>query len=138
MKHSPVFLKLVAAAKRRIPEITVATVKGKLRRRDAFLLFDVREEHEWREGHVAGARYLGKGVIERDIEKEAPDKETEIVLYCGGGYRSALAADALRKMGFRRVASMAGGWKAWRRSRGAVAREGRRGIENRTRKQAGP
>lgn len=125
MKHAPGFLKLVAAAKRRIPEVSVATVREKLLRGDAFFLLDVREEHEWDEGHIVGARHLGKGVIERDIEKVIPEKKAEIVLYCGGGFRSALAADTLRTMGFRRVASMAGGWKAWKRSRGPVLRKSR-------------
>jgi rhodanese-related sulfurtransferase len=122
MKHSPGFLKLVNAARKRIREMSVDEVKRKLRRREKFLFIDVREEHEWDAGHAAGAMYLGKGIIERDIERLVPDKKTEIVLYCGGGYRSALAADNLRRMGYRNVFSMAGGWRAWKRARGAIRR----------------
>lgn len=131
MKHSPGFLALVAAARRRVREVTVPAVQEKLRRGDPFLLLDIREEHEWDAGRISGARYLGKGVIERDIEKRAPDRRTEIVLYCGGGYRSVLAADALRRMGYRRVTSLAGGWKAWRRAHGAVTPPAKAGTPRR-------
>jgi rhodanese-related sulfurtransferase len=117
MKHSPGFLKLVAAAKRRIPEVTVADVREKFRRKHRVVLIDVREDHEWRKGRIPGSIHLGKGVIERDIERRVPGKQREIVLYCGGGYRSALAGDMLRKMGYRNTASLAGGWKAWKRAR---------------------
>lgn len=113
MNHSPGFLALVAEAKQRIPETTVNEVVQRLAERVEFVFIDTREEHEWNEGHAAGAIFLSKGIIEREIERVVPDKECEIVLYCGGGYRSALAADNLRKMGYRRVSSMAGGWKAW-------------------------
>jgi rhodanese-related sulfurtransferase len=117
MKHHPGFLKLVAAAKRRIREVTIADVRKQLGRGGRFILIDVREDHEWNKGHIRGAIHLGKGVIERDIERRVPDKRKEIVLYCGGGYRSALAASTLTRMGYRNTASMAGGWKAWKRSR---------------------
>lgn len=137
MKHSPGFLALVAAARRRVREVTVPLVKEKLRRGDSFLLLDVREEHEWDAGRITGARYLGKGVIERDIEKLAPDRHTEIILYCGGGYRSVLAADALHTMGYPHAASMAGGWKGWRRAHGAVTMPAGKSTSRRrtTRKQ---
>lgn len=114
-------MKLVSAAKKRVKEIQIAAVKKKLRA-DPVVFIDIREEHEWKAGHAAGAIHLGKGVIERDIERLVPDKNSEIVLYCGGGYRSALAGDNLRKMGYTKVFSMAGGWKAWKRSRGKVER----------------
>ncbi len=118
MKHSPGFLKLVNDAKKRIKEISVAQVKAKFRRRVDFLFIDTREDHEWNEAHAAGAIHLSKGIIERDIETAVPDKNEVLVLYCGGGYRSALAADSLRKMGYKNVFSLAGGWRAWKRSMG--------------------
>jgi len=113
-QHSPGFLKLVQDAKTRIRELTVDQVKAKLERRDKFHLVDVREESEWAKDHVPGAIYLGKGIIERDIESHLPDKGTEIVLYCGGGFRSALVADNLQKMGYTNVYSMDGGIRDWR------------------------
>lgn len=113
MDHSPRFLRLVDDAKTRVQEISVAEVQAKRARGDPFELVDVREESEWAAGHVAGARYLGRGILERDLEKAVPDVDREIVLYCGGGFRSALAAESLAKMGYRRVLSLAGGWKAW-------------------------
>ncbi len=122
MKHSPGFLKIVEKSRKKVGEATVAEVKAKLRRRDRFLLVDVREEHEWIASHIPGSLYLGKGIIERDIEKTVPDKRTEIVLYCGGGFRSVLAAESLKKMGYRNVSSMAGGWRAWKRSGGRTER----------------
>jgi len=97
--------------------MTVAEVGEKLRRKHQFVLIDVREDHEWGAGRIRGAIHIGKGLIERDIERRIPGRRTEIVLYCAGGYRSVLAADALRKMGYRRTASMSGGWKAWKRAR---------------------
>jgi rhodanese-related sulfurtransferase len=112
-QHSPAFLKLVQDAKTRVRECTVDDVR---RRRDAgerFLLVDVREESEWAAGHAAGAVHLSKGTIERDIETKVPDKGTPMVLYCGGGFRSAIAADNLQKMGYTNVISMDGGWRAW-------------------------
>jgi rhodanese-related sulfurtransferase len=114
MKHSPGFLALVEDAKRRIRECTVADV---LARRDAgerFQFIDVREDLEYAVDHARGARHVGRGILERDVEKLFPDKATPIVLYCGGGYRSALAADSLQKMGYTSVMSMDGGICAWR------------------------
>jgi rhodanese-related sulfurtransferase len=114
MQHSPAFLALVQDAKTRVRELTVDDVKAKLDRGDRFLLIDVREDGEWAQDHVAGAVHLGKGVLERDIEGRVPDKGAELVLYCGGGFRSALAADALQKMGYTNVWSMDGGIRDWR------------------------
>jgi rhodanese-related sulfurtransferase len=111
--HAPAFLKLVADAKSRVRECTVEDVKARQAAGEKFLLVDVREESEFAAGHAAGAIHLGKGVIERDIETRVPDPATPLVLYCGGGFRSALAADALQKMGYTNVISMDGGWKAW-------------------------
>ena len=111
--HAEQFLKIVNDAKKRVKETNVADVK---RRRDAgeeFVLVDVREDNEWAAGHLPGAIHLGKGIIERDIEKAVPDPASKIVLYCGGGFRSALAADNLQKMGYTNVESMDGGWRGW-------------------------
>ena len=116
MKHSEGFLKIVNDAKTRIREVTVADTRDRLATKSGGRLIDVREDDEWRAGHAAGAEHLGKGIIERDIEATAPDKSTELILYCGGGYRSALVADVLQGMGFTNVWSMAGGWKAWKDS----------------------
>jgi rhodanese-related sulfurtransferase len=113
MKHSEGFLKIVADAKARIGEVTVAEARSRLSANRNARLIDVREDNEWAAGHAGGAEHLGKGIIERDIESTVPDKWTELILYCGGGYRSALAADALQQMGYTNVWSMAGGWKAW-------------------------
>jgi rhodanese-related sulfurtransferase len=113
MKHSEGFLKLVDDAKSRIREVSVAQTRERLKANPAAQLIDVREDDEWRQAHAAGAAHLGKGIIERDIEVQVPVKATELILYCGGGYRSALAADALQRMGYTNVFSMAGGWKAW-------------------------
>ncbi len=114
MKHSEGFLKLVNDAKSRIREVSVEKTRERMTANPNARLIDVREDNEWRAGHAAGAEHLGKGIIERDIEAKAPDKSTELILYCGGGYRSALAADVLQNMGYRNVHSMAGGWKAWK------------------------
>jgi rhodanese-related sulfurtransferase len=115
MKHSEGFLKLVNDAKTRVREIDVAQTRKRIGGKGA-LLIDVREDDEWRAGHARGAEHLGKGIIERDIETKVPNKNTEMILYCGGGYRSALAADALQKMGYKNVYSMEGGWSAWKES----------------------
>lgn len=112
-KHSEKFVKLVDDALTRIPEISVEEVKEKLDSGEDFELIDTRESHEYEEGHLPEARHLSKGVIERDIDDEIGDTDKEIVLYCGGGYRSALAADNLKKMGYTNVKSMAGGWSDW-------------------------
>lgn len=117
MKHSEGFLNIVNDAKSRIREVTVTETQA---RNAEAKLIDVREDNEWEAGHAAGAIHLGKGIIERDIETTVPDKATELILYCGGGYRSALAADALQKMGYTNVFSMAGGWKAWKEAGGKI------------------
>jgi rhodanese-related sulfurtransferase len=114
VKHSPGFLKIVDDAKTRIRETGVQEVKRKLESGDNFHLVDVREESEFSRGHLPGAVHLSKGVIERDIENAIPDKSAPIVLYCGGGFRSALAADNLQKMGYTNVISMDGGWRDWK------------------------
>jgi rhodanese-related sulfurtransferase len=116
MKHSEGFLKVVDDAKTRIREVTVEKTRERLAANRDALLVDVREDHEWIDSHAAGAIHLGKGIIERDVETTVPDKSAEMILYCGGGYRSALAADVLQKMGYTNVFSMAGGWKAWKES----------------------
>jgi len=113
MKHAPEFLKIVEDAKTRIRETTVPEVKARLDAGEKFTLVDVREDSEWARGHLPGAIHLGKGIIERDIENAVPGKATPLVLYCGGGYRSALAADNLQKMGYTDVKSMDGGWRGW-------------------------
>jgi rhodanese-related sulfurtransferase len=114
MQHSPRFLQLVQDARKRVRELTVADVKAKLDRGEKFHLVDVREESEFARDHLPGAVHMGKGVIERDIEQPVPDTGAEIVLYCGGGYRSALSADNLQKMGYTNVWSMDGGWRGWK------------------------
>src|SRR5262245_61658333 len=113
-QHAPEFQKLVQDAKTRVKECTVADVKGRMDRGERLNLVDVREESEYAAGHIPGAVHLGKGVIERDVEGKYPDKSTELVLYCGGGFRSALAADNLQKMGYTKVISMDGGMRGWR------------------------
>ena len=112
-QHAPGFLKIVQDAKGRVKECTVADVKRRLDAGEAFTLVDVREESEYAAGRLPGAVHIGKGVIERDIEAKVPDTATPLVLYCGGGFRSALAADALQKMGYTNVVSMDGGWRGW-------------------------
>lgn len=112
-QHAPGFLKIVADAKSRVRECTVDDVLARQAKGETFLIVDVREESEYAAGHLPGALHLGKGVIERDVEAKIPDPATPMVLYCGGGFRSALAADALQKMGYTSVISMDGGWTAW-------------------------
>lgn len=113
-QHSPRFLRIVDDARRRIRETTVDDVKAKLDRGEKFVLIDVREESEYAKDHLPGALHLGKGIIERDIETRVPDLSTPMILYCGGGYRSALAADNLHKMGYTQIISMDGGIRVWR------------------------
>ena len=113
MEHSPGFLRLVAEARSHIREVTIHDVERMRTAREPIELIDVREDDEWTRGHLPGARHLCKGIIERDVEKAVPDRDAHLVLYCGGGFRSALAADALRRMGYTRVESMDGGWRAW-------------------------
>ena len=116
MAHNPEFLKLVNEAKSRVKETDIAGYKKMLANGEKPLLIDTREDNEWTAGHAAGAVHLSKGIIERDIEAKVADKRTKMVLYCGGGFRSALAADALLKMGYSDVISLDGGWRAWQES----------------------
>jgi len=111
--HSPGFLAIVSDAKARVRTMTIAEYVEAVRRGDHFTLVDVREDNEWAKGHLPGAVHMGKGVIERDIEQRVPDTNTKLILYCGGGFRSALVADNLQKMGYNNVESMDGGWKGW-------------------------
>ncbi|MDX2104864.1 MAG: rhodanese-like domain-containing protein [Candidatus Melainabacteria bacterium] len=113
MEHSPGFVKLVEGILDQVSEVSAQDVHASLKNPD-FVLIDVREDNEWLKDHLPGAKHMGRGIIERDIEKEIPDKEQKIVLYCGGGYRSALSAVNLQKMGYTRVLSMAGGIRGWR------------------------
>jgi rhodanese-related sulfurtransferase len=113
MQHSEKFLKIVNDARARVKETSVTDVKRRSDVGERFHLIDVREESEWAAGHVAGATHLSKGVIERDIDRMIPDTNAKIILYCGGGYRSALAADNIQKMGYTNVESMDGGFRAW-------------------------
>ena len=114
MNHNPGFLKLVNDAKTQIKELQIADVVEKQKRGDKFYFIDTREDNEWLAGRAKGAIHLGRGVIERDIETQIPDKNAEIVLYCGGGFRSALVAESLQKMGYKNVISMDGGMRGWR------------------------
>jgi rhodanese-related sulfurtransferase len=111
MDHSPGFLKLVAAAKQQVNEISVAEARAKLATNPKAVLLDVREDHEWQAGHAAEAVHLGKGILERDLEKLYPDPRTELIMYCGGGFRSALTCAAAQQMGYRNVHSLIGGFK---------------------------
>ncbi|MDQ1612596.1 MAG: hypothetical protein QOG00_2527 [Pyrinomonadaceae bacterium] len=124
MQHSAGFLELVRDAKTRIRELNVTQARQHLDSNPAARLIDVREDHEWHAGRAAGARHMGRGIIERDIEHAIPDKETELILYCGGGYRSALACDNLQRLGYRNVYSMDGGWTAWKESGAPTTTEG--------------
>ena len=112
MVHSPGFLKLVNEARSRVKEVTIDQARTRLTNNPKAVLIDVREDHEWQAGHAAQAVHLGKGILERDLEKILPDPDTEIIMYCGGGYRSALTADAAQRMGYRNVHSLIGGYKA--------------------------
>jgi rhodanese-related sulfurtransferase len=113
MAHAPKFLSLVNDAKKRVKETNVADVKRRVDGGEKLTLIDVREESEWTSGHLPGAIHLGKGIIERDVEQRFPATDAKLILYCGGGFRSALAADNLQKMGYTNVESMDGGWKGW-------------------------
>jgi rhodanese-related sulfurtransferase len=112
-QHAPGFLKIVQDAKTRIRECTVTEIKVRLDEGDSLILVDVREESEYAAGRLPGAVHISKGVIERDIETRVPDPDTPLVLYCGGGFRSALVADILQRMGYKNVISMDGGWRVW-------------------------
>ncbi|MBA4031187.1 MAG: sulfurtransferase [Planctomyces sp.] len=114
MQHNPRFLQLVEAVRTNVRECTIADLAEKLKSGEAIQLYDVREDHEWAKGHIPGAKHLGRGIIERDIETLIPDPEAEIYLYCGGGFRSALAADTLQKMGYMNIISVDGGFRGWK------------------------
>ena len=124
IQHSSAFQALVQDAKKRIRETTVPELKKKLDAKEKFYLIDVREDNEWAAGHIPGAMHLCKGIIERDIEGKVPNREGEILLYCGGGFRSALAADNLQRMGYKNVVSVDGGWRAWNAAGYPVEEEG--------------
>ena len=113
MQHSPKFLAIVNDAKTRVKETNVPDVKRRMDAGEKFVVVDVREESEWARGHIPGALHLGKGIIERDIEQRVPSTSTKLILYCGGGFRSALSADNLQKMGYANVESMDGGCRGW-------------------------
>ena len=123
MAHAPQFLKLVNEAKKTIKESNVADVKRRSDAGEKFLIVDVREDNEWAKGHLPGAIHLGRGIIERDIEQRVPDTNAKLILYCGGGFRSALVADNLQKMGYHNVESMDGGWKGWLEAGLEIARD---------------
>jgi len=123
LQHSARFLKIVEDARERIREVSIDDVKARLDRGEKFLLLDVREESEYANDHLPGAIHLGKGIIERDIEERVPALDTPLVLYCGGGYRSALAADNLQKMGYTKVLSMDGGIRGWREKHFPLTRD---------------
>ncbi|HLL71957.1 MAG TPA: rhodanese-like domain-containing protein [Pyrinomonadaceae bacterium] len=124
MKHTAAYERLVADAKTRIRELNVQQTLEHLDANPEARLIDVREDHEWQAGHAARAEHLGRGIIERDIEGVIPDKQTELILYCGGGYRSALACDNLQRLGYTNVYSMDGGWTAWKDSGAPTTTEG--------------
>jgi rhodanese-related sulfurtransferase len=113
MAHAQQFLKLVQDAKKHVKETNVPDVRRRIDAGEKLLLVDVREDNEWAKGHLPGAVHLGKGIIERDIEQRVPDTSAKLILYCGGGFRSAIAAENLQKMGYTNVESMDGGWKGW-------------------------
>jgi rhodanese-related sulfurtransferase len=113
MAHAPKFLAIVNDAKKRVKETSVPDVKRRMEAGEKMVVVDVREESEWAAGHLPGAIHVGKGIIERDIEQRVPETSAKIILYCGGGFRSALSADNLQKMGYTNVESMDGGWKGW-------------------------
>ena len=123
MKHTEGFLRIVDDAKSRVREVSVAETHARMKQNPEAKLIDVREDNEWNAAHAAGSIHLGKGIIERDIETAVPDKNTELILYCGGGYRSALASDALQKMGYTNVFSLAGGWRAWQEAGAEITKE---------------
>ncbi|HVA16957.1 MAG TPA: rhodanese-like domain-containing protein [Candidatus Dormibacteraeota bacterium] len=121
--HSPAFLAIVNDAKKRVKEADFRDIKKRLDAGEKMILVDTREDNEWAKGHIPGAVHLGKGVIERDVETTIPDKNATLVLYCGGGFRSALAADNLQKMGYKNVISMDGGWRGWTDSNFPIAKD---------------
>jgi len=125
MKHSPGFLAIAERARAEIKQLTVDEVESMIKKGERFILVDVREDHEWENGHIPDAEHLSKGIIERDIETRFPDKSQTIVLYCGGGYRSALAALNIQSMGYQKVFSMDGGYRSWCAEGRATAMTGR-------------
>lgn len=124
MDHSPGFLKLVSEAKKHVEEVTVAEARARLAANPQLVLMDVREDHEWQAGHAAEAVHLGKGILERDLERLYPDSNQEIIMYCGGGFRSALTAAAAQQLGYRKVFSLIGGYKALVAAEWPMKREG--------------
>ena len=121
MSHSPAFLALIQSVRAGVRDVTIQQTRDRLHDNPSLQLVDIREDSEWVAGHAEGAVHIGKGVIERDIEEKIPDKNAEIILYCGGGFRSVLAADAIQKMGYTNVASMAGGWRDWKDAGAPIA-----------------
>jgi len=121
--HSPAFLAIVNDAKKRVKEADFRDIKKRLDAGEKMILVDTREDNEWAKGHIPGAVHLGRGIIERDVETTIPDKNATLVLYCGGGFRSALAADNLQKMGYKNVISMDGGWRGWTESNFPTAKD---------------
>jgi len=121
--HSPAFLAIVNDAKKRVKEADFRDIKKRLDAGEKMILVDTREDNEWAKGHIPGAVHLGKGVIERDVETTIPDKNATLVLYCGGGFRSALAGDNLQKMGYKNVISMDGGWRGWTEANFPIAKD---------------
>ena len=121
MSHSPAFLDLIQSVRAGVRDVTIQQTRDRLHDNPSLQLVDIREDSEWAAGHAEGAVHIGKGVIERDIEEKIPDKNAEIILYCGGGFRSVLAADAIQKMGYTNVASMAGGWRDWKDAGAPIA-----------------
>jgi len=135
MSHSPAFLKLVNGLRAKVRETNPKTVKLKMDKGTPFVLVDVREESEWNAGHIPGAIHLSKGIIERDVEAKIPDKSTEVILYCGGGFRSVLSAHNLKLMGYKNVISMDGGWREWKEKEYPIV-EGKASKNNMNQKPA--
>ncbi len=125
-KHSPGFERICEEARKNIKEVSIQDVKNELDRKSDFVLIDVREDHEWNEGHLPHAMHLGKGIIERDIEDRLPNVNTNLILYCGGGYRSALAAASIKLLGYNNVRSMAGGFRAWKEQNLPISKDNKK------------
>lgn len=122
-KHSPGFERVCDEARKNVKEVSVQDVKKELDKKSDFILIDVREDHEWNEGHVPQALHLGKGIIERDIEERIPNVNSNLILYCGGGFRSALAAESIKRLGYKNIQSMAGGIRAWKELNLPIAKD---------------
>jgi rhodanese-related sulfurtransferase len=125
-KHSPGFERICEEARKNIKEVSIQDVKKELEKKSDFVLIDVREDHEWNEGHLPQAMHLGKGIIERDIEERIPNVNTNLILYCGGGYRSALAAESIKRIGYKNVQSMAGGFRSWKEAHLPISQDGKK------------